>query len=434
MNPLLRGLPAVDRLADALGGDDRALTVGAARQALDDARHALLAGADAVPDLVADARRHLEALTGRRLRRVINASGVVIHTNLGRAAWSPAAREAAAEAMGYAAVELDLDSGRRGGRLDGVRGLLRHLCGAPSALVVNNCAAAVLLTLTSLARGREVIVSRGELVEIGGSFRVPDVIASGGARLVEVGTTNRTRAADYAAAVTPHTALLLRVHPSNFRVVGFTESPDRRALAALARERGVPLVEDLGAGSLAGELGEPSVREVLAQGVDLVMFSGDKLLGGPQAGLVAGRADLIDTLRAHPLYRALRVDKVSLAALEATLADHAAGRPTPTTQRVHADPSALRARAERWCAVLGGALTPHDGAVGGGALPGQALPGWACRLQHPEPLAWARALRMGRPAVVARVHDGAVWLDPRCVDDDDDALLLRLVAEASPPR
>jgi L-seryl-tRNA(Ser) seleniumtransferase len=326
-------------------------------------------------------------------------------------------------------LELDLEAGERGGRLRGVTAQLRHLTGAEATVVVNNCAAAVLLGLTALARGREVIVSRGELVEIGGSFRVPEVIASGGARLVEVGTTNRTRVADYARAITPETAVLLRVHPSNFRVTGFTEVPDRAELVALGRERGVPVLEDLGSGALAPIDREPSVREVVAAGTDLVFFSGDKLLGGPQAGLAVGRADLVERLRKHPLYRALRVDKVTLAALEATLGDHVAGRPTPVAAMIAAAPEALRARAERLRDAIGaGSVADETSVVGGGTLPGLELPTSVVRLDVARPDAFARTLRTGRPAVVPRVGGGAVLLDVRTVADEQVEPLARRVA------
>jgi len=433
---LLRKLPGVDRLAAALGDVPSPVAVGAARQVIDEVRAEVLAGdRQQLPDLEALAAARARLLSQGRLRSVINATGVVVHTNLGRSVWSAAARDAATRAMGACDLELRLDDGQRGGRLDGLRALLRHLTGAEDALVVNNCAAAVLLGLTALARGREVVVSRGELVEIGGSFRVPDVIASGGARLVEVGTTNRTRASDFAAAIGDDTALLLKVHPSNFRQVGFTEAPERSELAAVAHDHGLPLVEDLGSGSLHGELGEPAVRDVVGAGVDLVMFSGDKLLGGPQAGLVVGRADLVHRLRRHPMYRALRVGKVTLAALEATLADHAAGREVPTTVRLQQTAEELMARAERWAQALQArgvraeAVADTD-VAGGGALPERPLYGAACRVHCESVHAVARRLRTGDVAVVARVADDALHLHPRTVSIDRDVALVDQVAHA----
>ncbi len=436
MSEVLRGLPSVDRLAAQLDELPAPVAVAAARQVIEEVRAEVLAGArSALPDLLALARARGEVLDRGRLRQVLNATGVVVHTNLGRSAWSSRAQQAAVAAMGACDLELRLATGARGGRLDGLKALLRELTGAEDALVVNNCAAAVLLGLTALARGRQVVVSRGELVEIGGSFRVPDVIASGGAHLVEVGTTNRTRAADYASAVTADTAVLLKVHPSNFRQVGFTEEASREALAEVARAHGLPLVEDLGSGSLHGELGEPAVREVVAAGVDLVMFSGDKLLGGPQAGLVVGKAAWVAKLRAHPLYRALRVDKVTLAALEATLADHLAGRAVPTRRRLHTDPEALRSRAQAWVdglAARGVAaqVVAVDDVPGGGAAPGVVLEGFAVRLEAGPAHEVTRALREGAVAVMARVADDAVHLHPRCVEPADDDTLLAQVAEA----
>jgi len=436
MSEVLRGLPSVDRLAAQLGELPPTVAVAAARQVIDEVRAEVLAGArTSLPDLLALARARGEVLDRGRLRQVLNATGVVVHTNLGRSAWSSGAQQAAVAAMGACDLELRLATGARGGRLDGLKALLRELTGAEDALVVNNCAAAVLLGLTALARGREVVVSRGELVEIGGSFRVPDVIASGGAHLVEVGTTNRTRAADYASAVTADTAVLLKVHPSNFRQVGFTEEASREALAEVARAHGLPLVEDLGSGSLHGELGEPAVRDVVAAGVDLVMFSGDKLLGGPQAGLVVGKAAWVAKLRAHPLYRALRVDKVTLAALEATLADHLAGRAVPTRRRLHTEPEALRSRAQAWVDGLAARgvvsqVVAVDDVPGGGAAPGVVLAGFAVRLEAGPAHEVARALREGAVAVMARVADDAVHLHPRCVEPADDDTLLAQVAEA----
>src|SRR3990170_4289586 len=322
----LRDLPSVDGLLaeERLAGEPHELAVAAARTVLDRARDEIRAGRD--PGSMVDAVLEELARTRRpRLRRVLNATGVLVHTNLGRAPLADAALARLAEVgAGYSNLEYDLEQGERGSRQDHLAPLLRRLTGAEAALVVNNNAAAVLLAIAALAEGQEVVVSRGELIEIGDGFRIPEVLARSGARLVEVGTTNRTRAADYERAIGEQTALILRVHQSNFRVVGFTEQPTVSELAAVARRHNLPLVDDLGSGILDASgtvsLGdEPSVRESLAAGADLVCFSGDKLLGGPQAGIVVGRAELVERLRRHPLQRALRADKLTLAALEGTL-------------------------------------------------------------------------------------------------------------------
>jgi L-seryl-tRNA(Ser) seleniumtransferase len=438
----LRSLPKVDvLLADpTIAALPRAVAVGAIRAVLDRLRALIRDGSlDHVPPVPPLVLAQARVLVDGKLQPVINATGVVVHTNLGRAPWAPQALDAVARvAGGYCDLELDLASGTRGGRLRGPNELLAFLTGCEAALVVNNNAAAVLLALTALARGKEVICSRGELVEIGGSFRVPDVIASGGARLVEVGTTNRTRASDYAAAIGPDTALLLKVHPSNFRIVGFTEEPDRADLVALGRARGVVVVEDLGSGCLArasDAVDEPTVREVLATGVDLVMFSADKLLGGPQAGVIAGRRDLVEVLRKHPMYRALRVDKVILAALEATLVLHAAGAPTPVDAMIRATSESLVPRAAALVAALRasgvvGLVVPSDGAVGGGAVPGRGLPGLAVRVVVPKPDRVEQALRVGRPAVLARVADGALLFDVRTVPDVSISALAGAITRA----
>ena len=395
------------------------------REILDEVRQSLGASdQDTAPDVVALVRDRVTWLLEGRARPVLNATGVVLHTNLGRAPWPHAARQAALAAMAYGNVEIDLATGRRGGRLDGIAALARVLTGAESAIVVNNCAAAVLLALTAHARDREVLVSRGELVEIGGSFRVPDVIASGGARLVDVGTTNRTRRSDYAEAIGEDTAVLLKVHRSNFRIEGFTSEPSIAALAALAREHGVRCVYDLGSGSLDGWGVEPSVREAIAAGVDLAIFSGDKLLGGPQAGLILGSAEAVAACRRHPLYRALRVDKVTLAALEATLALHATGVRPPALAMLEADLVTLEARAVRLSTGLrerglSSTVTSGESRAGGGSLPGEGLPSRVVVLEHDDVEALHRRLRLGAPSVVARVHQGRLVLDVRTLSDDE---------------
>jgi len=351
------------------------------------------------------------------LTSVLNATGVVIHTNLGRAPLSPAAREALLDASGYVDVELDLTTGQRSKRGVATREALLAACPtAEDALVVNNGAAALVLATTALAADREIIVSRGELVEIGAGFRLPDLMESTGARLREVGTTNRTHLADYADAVSPQTAALLKVHPSNFRVSGFTSDVPLRELRALADEHDLPLIMDVGSGLLMPDPilpDEPSLSEALEAGADVVIASGDKLLGGTQAGILLGRTDTIQKLAKHPLARAVRADKLTLAALEATLVSG----DTPVQQALHADPERLRARAEELGDDLGMPVVSHDGRVGGGGAPGVPLPGWAVRL----PERAASFLRLGQPAVLPRVHDGACLIDLRCIPEDDDA-------------
>ena len=304
----------------------------------------------------------------------------------------------------------------------------------PASFTITNNAAAVLLVVTALAAGREVIVSRGELVEIGGCFRVPDVIAAGGARLVEVGTTNRTRARDFRAAITANTAAILRVHPSNFRVSGFTEAPNRADLLAIGREAGIPVLEDLGSGALTEGLGEPTVREALAS-ADLVTFSGDKLLGGPQAGLVVGRAALVAAARRHPMYRALRLDRLVLAALEGTLADHEAGVAPPAVGMLRESAAVLKRRAEAFAAELreqgwAAQVVAAEGQAGGGALPGIALPGWAVALALAEVDSFAHRLRTGKPAVLARVVEGQLRLDLRTIPPEEATRLLAALTAA----
>jgi L-seryl-tRNA(Ser) seleniumtransferase len=317
-------------------------------------------------------------------------------------------------ARGYSNLEYDLASGSRGSRQDHLGPPLRELTGAEAALVVNNNAAAVLLALAALAEGREVVVSRGELLEIGDGFRIPDVLARSGARLVEVGTTNRTRAADYEAAIGDDTAVLLRVHQSNFRMVGFAEQPSLRELAALAERRGLVVVDDLGSGAAWPIEDEPTARGSIEAGAHLVAFSGDKLLGGPQAGIVAGRADLVERLRRHPLQRALRPDKLAVAALEGTLAALRAGpEAVPVLRMAAEDPATVRARAERLAAATGGEVEETTARVGGGALPLAELPSFACAL----PLELAVPLRLGEPPVVGVVRDDRLLLDCRTLSD-----------------
>ncbi len=409
----LRDLPSVDELARGL---DDPLAIEAARTVIERAREEIRAGADP-GDLAARLQEELRAVRRPSLRRVLNATGVIVHTNLGRA---PLAEEAIAQvvetARGYSNLEFDLREGVRGSRQDHVAAILRRLTGAESALVVNNNAAAVLLALAALAEGREVIVSRGELIEIGDGFRIPDVLARSGARLVEVGTTNRTRAKDYEKAIGPETALLLRVHQSNFRVVGFTELPRLDELAAVAHRHGLPLVDDQGSGALADLTGEPSAKESLAAGADLVCFSGDKLLGGPQAGIVVGRAGLVERLRSHPLQRAVRADKLTLAALEGTLRVYLdAPERIPVLRMLGQDGATVQARAEQLAALVGGTVEETVGRVGGGALPLAELPSFACAVDE----SLAASLRTGSPPVVGVVRDGKLLLDCLTLADDE---------------
>jgi L-seryl-tRNA(Ser) seleniumtransferase len=409
----LRDLPSVDELARGVGDP---LAVEAARTVLERAREEIRAGADP-GDLEQRLHEELRAARAPSLRRVLNATGVIVHTNLGRA---PLAEEALAQvidvARGYSNLELDLRDGARGSRQDHVAAILRRLTGAEAAIVVNNNAAAMLLALGALAEGREVIVSRGELIEIGDGFRIPDVLVRSGARLVEVGTTNRTRAKDYERAVRVETALLLRVHQSNFRVVGFTELPKLEELAAVAQRHGLPLLDDLGSGVLTELPDEPSARESLAAGADLVCFSGDKLLGGPQAGIVVGRADLVERLRVHPLHRAVRADKLTLAALEGTLRLYLdAPERIPVLRMLREDSASVRARAERLAALVGGTVEETVARVGGGALPLAEIPSFACALDE----TLAAVLRVGDPPVVGIVRDAKLLLDCRTLRDDE---------------
>jgi L-seryl-tRNA(Ser) seleniumtransferase len=357
------------------------------------------------------------------LRPVLNATGVVVHTNLGRAPLSTAAVEALVAASGYVDVELDLATGTRSRRGAAACAALLASCpNAEDALVVNNGAAALCLATITLAPGQDVVVSRGELIEIGAGFRLPDLIVSTGTRLAEVGTTNRTHLRDYAEAMGPDTGCILKVHQSNFRVIGFTAAVSIGELRALADERQVPLVADLGSGLLAPDPllpDEPDAATALAEGADLVIMSGDKLLGGPQAGVILGREKVVGRLAKHPLARAFRADKLTLAALEATLL----GDPPPVVRALHADPDRLRERAGRLGEAVGAPVIPHDGRAGGGGAPGVRPPGWAVQL----PEAVAAPLRAGDPPVLARVHDGGCLVDPRCVPEAEDERLIAAV-------
>jgi L-seryl-tRNA(Ser) seleniumtransferase len=422
------------------------VAVRAARDAIGAAREALLDGDAGPADLRAEARARAEAASRPSLRRVLNASGVIVHTNLGRAPLAQAALDAiAGAAAGYSTLEYDAPAGTRGSRHAHVDGLLRELTGAEAAIAVNNCASAVLLSAAALAGGRELVVSRGQLVEIGGSFRIPDVVSQSGARLVEVGTTNRTRLADYERAFGPETGAVLRAHQSNFRTVGFVEEVEIDELCAAAASAGVPVIDDVGSGALAERLpelsDEPPVRTSVAAGCAVVCFSGDKLLGGPQAGLMVGTEEAIARCRSHPLARAVRIDKLSLAALEATLRlylDPArALREIPVLRMLAAGGDELRARADLMSDRVGRAsrVIEASGKVGGGALPLLELAGPVCAVD-PGALGLdelARRLRAGEPPVVGRAREGWLLLDPRTLTDDQareaaDAVVSALAA------
>ena len=441
LNDNLRRVPSVDQLLRTDAARALRDRVGT-RRATNIARSAIAEIRVLVRDsttestgngLLAEAIRRMEATAEREsqtgITAVINATGVLLHTNLGRAPLSPSARAAIDEASRYCSLEYDLESGARGGRAARVESLLTDLTGAEDALVVNNCAAAALLILKVLAGDGETIVSRGELVEIGGDFRVPDVMASSGTRMVEVGTTNRTHLHDYQRAINANTRLIMRVHPSNYRIVGFASSPDRAELAALAREAGLPLYEDAGSGQLAdlrkyGVIDEPVVREIVESGVDVVSFSGDKLLGSAQAGVIVGRREIVSRLRKHPLYRALRSDKLRLAALEATLVAHqrdVAALEVPVIQMLSLTAQEIEQRARSLVEGLNVELIAGESALGGGAGPTSTFPTTLIALTHPNKSAQEieHELRNYSPPIIARISEGKVLLDLRTVFEDE---------------
>jgi L-seryl-tRNA(Ser) seleniumtransferase len=437
----LRGLPSVEQLAAASDGEPRRLLVEAARRELEELRSRILAGEDVAPDpellraAVAERAGRMQAGT---LRPVINATGVILHTNLGRAPLAPAAAEAArGAATRYTNLELDLEGGGRGSRQAHLEPLLRDLTGADAVLAVNNNAAAVLLALAAIATDREVVVSRGQLIEIGGSFRIPEILAQSGARLVEVGTTNRTRIEDYRAAIGNATAALMRVHQSNFRTVGFTEEASLHDLCVLGRTAGIAVIDDLGSGALEPLGDEPTVRASVAAGADLVCWSADKLLGGPQAGILVGSVEAIERCRSHPLARALRLDKLQVAALEATLRLHRDKGPEaiPALAMLAAGEDRLRARAGEMAAIVGDAARVGRSASrpGGGSLPLTELEGSVCLIE-PRGIAadeLVRRLRAAEPTpVVARIEDGLVVLDPRTMTDLEAEEAARAAREA----
>lgn len=435
MDALLRSGPGAKAVAEF----GRPLMKWTVQQTLGLARAAAKKGVEPPPgDVLTSLAVGLAARTSFGLTAVINATGVVLHTGLGRAPLPEgAARRAARAAAGYADLEIDRETGKRGKRTTRAEIFLVALTGAEDALVVNNNAAAVLLALATLARRKEVLVSRGELIEIGGEFRLPDIMAASGAKLVEVGTTNRTRLSDYRSALSPRTGLILRVHPSNYRVIGFTQAPSAGQLARLAQSANVPFVHDLGSGLLNRYRGvgadEPAATEALAEGADLVCFSGDKLLGGPQAGIVLGRAAMVERLRRNAMARALRVDKMQVAALESVLAMYATGRrdEIPVWRMLDAPVSAVRARARAVAARFDGATVERsEAAVGGGSLPGHAIPSCAVVLRDRDPERRAALLRSGKPPVFCRVDAGALAFDMRTVRPEDDERLARAIRYA----
>ena len=436
MREQFRSLPSLDRLtSDArLGGHQaRTLITALSREVLDDVR-ARIAGGESAPSFDAildEVALRLERQLRPPLRAMINATGVIIHTNLGRAPLAEEAIEAmVAVSRGYSNLEFDAETGARGSRHAILEPLLCRLTGAEAAIAVNNNASAVLLALAALARGKEVLLSRGQLVEIGGGFRIPDVMRQSRAKLVEVGTTNRTRLADYEAAASPKTAAILRVHPSNFKIIGFTEQAELGELAALARRLGVLLIDDIGSGCLLdttayGLAAEPMPQASIAAGADIVMFSGDKLLGGPQGGLIVGRKQAIDRLKRHPLARAVRLDKASIAGLAATLrlyVDGSAAHRVPVWRMIAMPLDAIRDRAQVMAASVGDAARVIDGRsmIGGGSLPEESLPTCLIALRSTHG-ATTLAARLRERDVIARVEDRRVLLDPRTIAPEDDA-------------
>ncbi len=446
--PDLRALPSIEQLlqtnlaAELVVAYGRPLTLAAVRASVEELRHELAEGSQkTIPDregLLEHARAKLRAWTAPSLQPVINATGVILHTNLGRAPLSAAACQSMdAVARGYSNLELDLETGKRGSRLVHAEALLHRLTGAEAAVVVNNNAAALLLVLSALASRQRVIIARSQLVEIGGGFRVPDVMKSSGAKLVEVGTTNRIHLEDYDEALAAPAALVMHVHRSNFKIVGFTEEPELKEVANLAHGHGVVLVDDLGSGALLptekyGLGHEPTVQESLAAGADLVCFSGDKLLGGPQAGIVLGRAELLAKLRKHPLSRALRADKAALAGLTVTLLHYLrdeAEREIPVWRMISQSPEQIKTRAEYWKLKLKqGEVIAGLSTVGGGSLPGESLPTWVLALAVKSADRIMEKLRRQQPPVIARTEGDRILLDPRTVlPEQDGALLVNLI-------
>ncbi len=434
-----RALPSVDQLqrAPRLAEFDAVIRVSAARQAIDQAREQVKRGQANSREEIEDQAALIAAeLAQATLRPVINLSGVILHTGLGRARLAPAAVEAIQAAAGsHSSLEIDLESGERGDRQSHVRDLLRELTGCEDALVVNNNAAAVILVLAAVAAGGEVVLSRGQMVEIGGAFRMPDIIRQSGCTLVEVGCTNKTHLDDYGRVLGDQTRAILRCHPSNFALIGFHGEPALKDLAELARRHGCPLIDDVGSGCLLdttrfGLTKEPTLAEALAQGADIVTASGDKLLGGPQAGLILGRKEWIDQIRRHPLARAMRIDKLSLAGLAETLRLYRAGREQeiPIWNSIGKEPSAVRKVATTLQRSWAGRSVVAQGEtqVGGGSMPLARIPTWRLGLESDRPDQLAKALRTRATPIIGRIEDGLVWLDPRTLEPAE----LRIVQQA----
>ncbi len=446
---LLRQLPAVDKLlntdaaADLIAQYGRDNVVEMLRDILAELRAELLNGHEHIPDIVTLAAKHLSSDFTPTLRPVINATGIILHTNLGRALLSKAAQQAVFDIAGqYNTLEFNLESGKRGSRYLHAEDLLKTITGAEAALVVNNTAAALVLLLAALAQGKSVIVSRGQLVEIGGGFRIPEIMAQSGATLVEVGTTNRTRISDFTRAIDANTALLMRIHSSNFRQIGFVEQPELAELADAAHQKNLWLVDDVGSGafldtSAYGLAKEPLVQDSIRAGADLVAFSGDKLLGGPQAGILVGKKTIIEKLKQHPLARALRADKLCYAALGATL-DHYrkndAIQHIPLWQMIARPIADIQRTAQRWQTILGGEVITSESAVGGGSLPGDTLPTYVLALAVAAPDAFMAQLRAAELPIIARIAEGRILFDPRTVLAEQEEILItilkRLLAKA----
>lgn len=433
----LRDLPSVEQLFqishELLHEYGRPLTLEALRSTLDEARERFKArpeaGLPSTEEILSRAESHLAAWTASSLQPVINATGVILHTNLGRAPLSEATLAAMQRAAAnYSTLEYDIESGQRGSRLIHAESILQRLTGAQAALVVNNNASAVLLVLSALANRRRVIIARSQLIEIGGGFRLPDVMKQSGAKLVEVGTTNKVHVSDYQEALAEPAALVMRAHRSNFKIVGFTEEPELREIVQVAHQANVPVVDDLGSGALLdtekyGLAHEPTVQESLAAGVDLVCFSGDKLLGGPQAGIIVGNKELIDRIKRHPLARAVRADKTSLAGVTATLLHYLkdeAEKQIPIWRMMSLTPDQIKVRAEAWRDALGqGEVLPSESMVGGGSLPEECISTYALALTARSPDRFLKRLRKGHPPIIARVENDTILFDPRTVLDDE---------------
>jgi L-seryl-tRNA(Ser) seleniumtransferase len=438
----LRDLPSIElllqnaaRLTDTYG---RPLTLDSLRLTLDEIRARIKLNPEtslpSTESILTQAESHLAAWTKPTLISVINATGVILHTNLGRAPLSRATiRVMSDAAANYSNLEYDLSRGKRGSRLIHAESVLQKLTGVESALVVNNCASAVLLTLSALANKKRVVIARSQLVEIGGGFRVPDVMKQSGAKLVEVGTTNKIRVSDYEEALEEKTAMVMRVHRSNFKLVGFTEEPEFKDIVDAAHKANIVVVDDLGSGALIdtasyGLAHEPTVQESLAAGADIVCFSGDKLLGGPQAGIIVGKKDLIDRIKKHPLARAVRADKTCLAGITATLTHYLrdeAEREIPIVKMMSLTPEQVKARAEAWQKALGrGEVVMSESTVGGGSLPEESMPTFVLSLIIKSPDKFLKKLRESHPPVIARTENDKILLDPRTVFEDQDALII----------